>query len=393
MVMADKSTFLTSANGTGLALALSSSAFIGASFIIKKKGLWKASQSGTRAGADGHAYLKEPLWWAGMVTMILGEIANFSAYAYAPAVLVTPLGALSVIISAILASWLLNERLHAFGKIGCFICILGSTVIVVESPDEAAIESVEEVSRAMMQPAFIVYAVLAVAVSLFLVFFVAPKHGRTNILVYIMICSLIGSLSVMACKGLGTALRLSFSGNNQFKFASTYVFAIMVGVCVVTQMNYLNKALDIFNTAVVTPIYYVTFTVFTIVASVILFNDWKGKSGNLIIAQLCGLFTIMSGVYLLHATKDFGVDGPSHSHAQSNGSPPTPHPPGLGRGNAGEYAPLRTADGNESDDGDVEIAVFEGGRKEGAAAADGNFQLTAVLADNSRRQSRGAKTV
>lgn len=30
--------------------------------------------------------------------MILGEIANFAAYAFAPAILVTPLGALSVLV-------------------------------------------------------------------------------------------------------------------------------------------------------------------------------------------------------------------------------------------------------------------------------------------------------
>ena len=46
----------------------------------------------------------------------------------------------------------------------------------------------------------------------------------------------------------------------------------VVAVCVVTQMNYLNKALDLFNTAIVSPIYYVMFTTFTITASIILFQ-------------------------------------------------------------------------------------------------------------------------
>lgn len=32
------------------------------------------------------------------MTVIVGEIANFAAYAFAPAILVTPLGALSIII-------------------------------------------------------------------------------------------------------------------------------------------------------------------------------------------------------------------------------------------------------------------------------------------------------
>lgn len=46
----------------------------------------------------------------------------------------------------------------------------------------------------------------------------------------------------------------------------------VVITCVLTQMNYLNKALDLYNTAVVSPVYYVMFTVLTIIASVLLFQ-------------------------------------------------------------------------------------------------------------------------
>lgn len=82
----------------GLCLAVSSSAFIGSSFIIKKKGLKRAGASGTRAGVGGYSYLSEPLWWAGLLTMVVGEVANFAAYAFAPAILVTPLGTLSILV-------------------------------------------------------------------------------------------------------------------------------------------------------------------------------------------------------------------------------------------------------------------------------------------------------
>lgn len=51
-------------------------------------------------------------------------------------------------------------------------------------------------------------------------------------------------------------------------------------------MNYLNKALDLFNTAVVTPIYYVMFTTATIAASMIMMREQQtlaqvggGRSG------------------------------------------------------------------------------------------------------------------
>ena len=54
----------------GLTLALSSSAAIGTSFIITKKGLMgAASESGM--ASDRLAYLQNPVWWAGMSTSSL----------------------------------------------------------------------------------------------------------------------------------------------------------------------------------------------------------------------------------------------------------------------------------------------------------------------------------
>lgn len=58
--------------------------------------------SSSPAGSGGFSYLLEPLWWTGMITMVLGEVANFAAYAFAPAILVTPLGALSIIVRCLL---------------------------------------------------------------------------------------------------------------------------------------------------------------------------------------------------------------------------------------------------------------------------------------------------
>ena len=47
---------------------------------------------------------------------------------------------------------------------------------------------------------FLLYCITAMGVILYLIFSVAPKHGNNNIFVYLAICSLIGSLSVMSVK-------------------------------------------------------------------------------------------------------------------------------------------------------------------------------------------------
>ena len=56
-------------------------------------------------------------------------------------------------------------------------------------------------------------------------------------------------------------------GNSWQLHSETLFFLVVVISCVITQMNYLNKALDIFNTAIVSSIYYVMFTCLTILAS------------------------------------------------------------------------------------------------------------------------------
>ncbi|KAI3778710.1 hypothetical protein L2E82_08093 [Cichorium intybus] len=60
------------AGASAFSLAVSSSAFIGSSFIIKKKGLQRAGASSTRTRSGGYGYLLVPLCW-------IGFFANFIA--------------------------------------------------------------------------------------------------------------------------------------------------------------------------------------------------------------------------------------------------------------------------------------------------------------------------
>ncbi|XP_073146963.1 probable magnesium transporter NIPA1 [Henckelia pumila] len=293
-------------NIKGLVLAISSSIFIGSSFIIKKKGLKRAGASGTRAGDGGHAYLKEPWWWVGMITMIVGEGANFIAYAFAPAILVTPLGALSIIFSAVLAHFILDEKLHPFGVVGCILCLVGSVAIVLHAPLEKDIESVKQVWHLATEPGFVIYTCTVLSLAAILIYWFVPRYGQTHMVVYIGICSLTGSLTVMGVKAVGIALKLSFSGSNQFIFFETWFFTIYVIIFCIMQLNYLNKALDIFNTAVVSPVYYVMFTTLTILASTIMFKEWDSQNASQIVSEVCGFVTILCGTFLLHKTKDMG---------------------------------------------------------------------------------------
>ncbi|KAJ6452655.1 DUF803-domain-containing protein [Mycena sanguinolenta] len=302
----------------GLGMAIVGSFAIGTSTVITKMGL-TASADGTPS-SENMSFLRNSMWWAGMAALVVGEAANFGAYTFAPPVMVTPLGALSVIVGAIFASFLLNERLGHLGRVGCALCILGSSIIVLHAPDDKDLETVTQFLEYAVEPGFLLYCFTVTLFTLIMIYGVAPKHGRTNPLVYISIASLVGSVSVMFVKGFTVALKLSLSGSNQFMNPSTYIFVLIAGLCIVIQLNYANKALDLFNVNLyvflfelallfpalikfsysVNPIYYVGFCSATIVASLILFKGFNTSSASNTVSLLCGFVVTFLGVHVLN---------------------------------------------------------------------------------------------
>lgn len=128
------------------------------------------------------------------------------------------MGALSVVICAILSSFFLNEKLTFFGWLGCGLCIVSVLVMLFwlgtppakrrfytdwfghhrfersvsprvhpslmpgsdaaiscTGPQEAAIGQITEFQKLFLAPGFLVYGSILIAASLVIIFFVAPK--------------------------------------------------------------------------------------------------------------------------------------------------------------------------------------------------------------------------
>lgn len=129
---------------------------------------------------------------------------------------------------------MLKERLRKMGIVGCVCCIVGSVVIVIHVPQEHTPSSVREIWDLATQPglldlsysdflvtkltsseritnepcfllpstAFLVYVGATISTVLALVLYFEPHYGQTNILVYLGICSLMGSLTVTISHGV-----------------------------------------------------------------------------------------------------------------------------------------------------------------------------------------------
>ena len=236
--------------------------------------------------------------------MALGEVANFGAYAFVPAILVTPLGAISVVVAAVLSSIFLKEYLDFSGKIGCLQCVLGAVIIVLNAPPHNSTTTVTDFFSYVITPVFLVYTCMMFGAVFYLIRYMAPKYGNKHPVVYISICSLIGAYLVLSAQGFGAAVVHTFNnyGNaaeNQFLLWPIYPLLAFVLFTITLQINYLNKALNLFSTAIVTPVYYVFFTGATIISSAVLFRGFQDVQIIAGVSMMIGFLIIVGGVALL----------------------------------------------------------------------------------------------
>ena len=224
----------------GISLAIGSGAFIGTSFVLKKVGLLRANEKYNEVAGEGYGYLKNAYWWGGMILMIVGEICNFVAYAFTDAILVTPLGALSVVLTTILSAIFLKERLSMVGKVACFLCIVGSVVIVMNAPQESSVANIQQMQSFVIAPGFLSFSGVVIVGSVIAAFWAGPKWGKKNMLVYLSICSWVGGLSVVATQGLGAAIVAQAGGTPQFNQWFLYVLLVFVIATLLTEIIFLN---------------------------------------------------------------------------------------------------------------------------------------------------------
>lgn len=129
----------------------------------------------------------------------------------------------------------------------------------------------------------------------------APRYGRTNIFIFVFICSVIGSLTVLGCKGLGLAIKEQFTGigdvEGMAKNPLIWLWLVIVVICITVQLNYLNKSLDVFNISMVTSIYYVSFNLCVVTATGVLYNEWTRLSAKDIVGSVCGFLVTVIGVF------------------------------------------------------------------------------------------------
>ncbi|WFD29553.1 hypothetical protein MSPP1_000562 [Malassezia sp. CBS 17886] len=257
------------------------------------------------------AYLRSKLWWTGFALMTLGESGNFLSYGFAPASLVAPLGAVSLLSNVVTAPMLLHETLAASDVVGVALAVAGAiTVVSAAGPSTAPPFTPHELWAALERPAFVAYTCVMLALGLALVALCATRVGAHSVLAHVAVCAVFGAFTVLATKGISSFLVLGAAGGGRLLILREPLFFLLLVVLVGTavfQLVYLNLALQQFDARHVIPVQFVLFTVSTIVGSAILYGDFEGVSWPRVAAFLVGCLGTFLGVLVL--TSDFGGAG------------------------------------------------------------------------------------
>ena len=251
--------FFPGSVGFGCMVAIIGAVSCGASMVLQKVGVKRSRK----------------IWLVGLLCLVVGEILTVVAYTHAPAVLVSPLGAVRVIVTTLLSVRFLGEKLTRTGKFGILISTLGSMLIVYHAPKHNTINTFDALQERLSATGFMVYFAISLAVTLFLIFRVAPHHGTNNLFVYVSVTNIIGAIGVLLSKGIGIVIGSIILGNINHLFDFTTWFVI-VGEIVgaVSQLYFLNLSLKHFDAAVIAPLKYVGTNILVVIGSCILYQEF-----------------------------------------------------------------------------------------------------------------------
>jgi len=274
----------------GCVMALLGSFFAGSSMVLQKVGVRKSRK----------------FWWLGILCLILGEILTVVAYTNAPAVLVSPLGAMRVIVTTLLSVKYLREQIQDSTKIGIAISILGSILIVIHAPKRNTVNNFENLRLHLESPEFISFVfVLGLAVCLILYFF-AETHGSTNMFIFIGVCNILGSIGVLLSKGIGIVIGSILNGNISYLFDHlTWIVIIGVVGGAILQLHFLNLSLKYFDASVIAPLKYVGTNILVVIGSCLLYKEFN----ELTFGESCGLLSgfgiVTIGTFYVHGIEAF----------------------------------------------------------------------------------------
>ena len=245
--------------------------------------------------------------WFGIFGIVGGEVGNLIAYGYAPAAIVTPIGAVGVLTNVLITTFILKEKLRKLNILGMLCVVCGIAVAVSFAPRSSDTDfSPDTYWFGFIATLHGLTYLIAFAISAFVMVIINRFYGHRSVVIPILTASIFGSLTILSAKVFSSLFTHAIGAGSPAYFQSPVpflAFAIMIASCVVT-MTFINAAMSRFGNCQVVPTYYALFTTLSVVSVGWVFREFdcfrQGRDAGLFFA---GIVFAIGGVALVQVPR------------------------------------------------------------------------------------------
>ena len=226
----------------------------------------------------------------------MGEITgNFVALSLTSTAVVAPLGSLAIIVSGILATRYLDEKITKRNRRGYLLLITGVLCVLFVAPKNANALTAEELLTQMDRVAFKVYLVSVVAVGLWLAWDLHNEKTH-RLSKFVLVSAILGSLTIMCGKATSVFLRLTLEGNSQFASLFPFFLIALLVASAVGQELFKQQAITKYDASKFWPSFFAAFNFFAVTLSLVLYPAEEDQ--NLVVFMIIyaiGILLILQG--------------------------------------------------------------------------------------------------
>ena len=221
---------LSSSAAIGIPLALTAAVLLAVGTQFQNRGVVQVDAASERSAKTGlslgqlKSLLARPSWVIGSVLLGVGMVVQLSSLAYAPLIVVQPLGAVALVITAILNARLSKVPLDRVSIRAIVVCVIGVGAFVTIAAFVAESHPITETQ--LVTVLLILSVVLAIFITLF---FVMRKRTPRSIFYVIAAGTLFGFVVTLA-KVVIDRVRTILAGTFSFGPADILTLLCLVGL-------------------------------------------------------------------------------------------------------------------------------------------------------------------
>ena len=221
---------LDSSAAIGIPLALAAAVMLAIGTQYQNRGVVqvdKASHTSARTGlslGQLRALLARPSWVIGSVILTVGMVVQLSSLAYAPLIVVQPLGAVALVITAILNARLSGVKLDRVSIRAIIISVAGVGVFVTIAAFVAQSHPITETQLVT------VLLILSVVLAIFIALFFVTRSRRPRPIFYVIAAGTLFGFVVTLAKVIIDRVRTVMSGTFDFGAADILTLLCIIGM-------------------------------------------------------------------------------------------------------------------------------------------------------------------